>query len=145
MQTQSNVTNTNAAPGNNIAPVPAANPMQSLVLRKDMLGNKYAFLPETEDREAKTVQMWDGKKGSKPIPVDVRFYKTTLPMENNEDIQEFVKAYSSTFGLKQIHIRKRMIKSGILERDDSGSVAQNDLTAWKEKLKAALIKAVDEM
>jgi hypothetical protein len=117
--------------------------MTSVVFRKDRINNFYTFLPETQDRKGGTVQMWDGKKGSKPFPVDTLFYKTTVPVED-EAVPGLVERFTKEFGVKQVVLRKRLFKESI-QRDDEGKVEKVDIEDYKARLKVALIKAIDEM
>lgn len=132
-----------AAPVNkNTQPAVANAP--AIVPRRDLLGNRILFLADTQNREAGTIQYWDGKKGSKAGTAPLEFYKSTKPIESEEDVKKLVQDFSKEFGQKEVILRQRLIKESVLARDSEGKADKTDVDAYKIKLVAAITKAIME-
>jgi hypothetical protein len=116
----------------------------AVVFRKDLLNNRVAFLADTQNREADTIQYWDGKKGSKPTEVSMQYYKSTKPIESQEEVTKFVQDFSKEFGTKELVVRQRLLKSSVLDRDSEGKVDKTEIEAWKQKLLSSLTKIIME-
>jgi hypothetical protein len=130
-----------AAPKQN---TPALGTAPAIVPRKDLLGNHILFLADEQDTEAGTIKYWDGKKGSKPSTAPIEFYRSTKPMDNEQDVQKLVQGYSKETNQKEFLLRKRLIKETVLNRDVQGKSEKTDIDAYKQKLIAALTKAIME-
>jgi len=116
-----------------------------IVVRQDLLGNRYVFLVDTHDRVNNTIKFWDGKKGSKPADAPIQFYKGTTPIENEEIRKKLIQDFSKEFGHKEIVVRQRLVKfSAAMERDEQGQAATVDVNDFKTRLLAAITKAINE-
>jgi len=115
----------------------------ALVCRVDLLGAKIVFLANSQDRTAGTIKFWGGKKGDKTLvtaPID--FYKSTRVIENEESVKKLVQDFSTTFGHKTVILRQRLVKSSVLDRDEGGNTNSVNVDEYKQKLIAAITKAI---
>lgn len=117
----------------------------AIVPRRDLLGNRVLFLADTQNRETGSIQYWDGKKGSKLATAPLAFYKSTKPIDSEEEVKKFVQDYSKEFGQKEFILRQRLIKGSVLERDEDGKVDKVDVEALKVKLMQAFKDALDKI
>lgn len=119
-------------------------PVPAIVVRKDLLGNRILFLADTQDLATGSIQYWDGKKGSKPATAPIEFYKSTKPIENGEEVKKLVQDYSKEFQQKEVVLRQRLIKSTVLNRDEQGNTEKVNVDDYKQRLLAAVTKAINE-
>ena len=119
-------------------------PDPMIVLRRDLLNNKYIFLVDSHNRSTNTISFLDGKKGSKPVEAPIQFYHNTLPIESEDERKALVNFYTKETGAKTVHLRQRLVKSSVLERDEDGKGNTVDVDAYKQKLIAAITKAILE-
>lgn len=116
----------------------------SIIPRTDLLGHNVLFLADTHNREAGTIQYWDGKKGNKPQQAPVEFYKSTKPIKGEEDAKKLMQDFSQEFGVKEFIPRQRLVKESALPRSAEGSISADDIEAYKTRLIAAITKAIKE-
>lgn len=120
------------------------NALPAVIARTDLLGHNVLFLADTHNRENDTIQYWDGKKGSKPTQAPIAFYHSTKPVQKAEDATKLVQDFSKETGAKEVIVRQRLVKESSLRRTPEGGVAPDDLNAYKERLIAAITKAIRE-
>lgn len=122
---------------------PVHSPM--LVCRKTLLNERIVFIAESQDREANTIQFWAGKKGDKTLTTaPLEFYRSTKPVGSEEDVKALVQAYSTTFKVSSVIVRQRLVKESSLKQDEAGNTNAVNVDEFKQKLIAALTKAVME-
>ena len=131
------------APAKKVAQ-PIVGTAPAIVPRKDLLNNNILFLADTQNRDDNSIQYWDGKKGSQPTSVSLAFYKSTKPIESEEEVKKLVQDFSKQFGKKEVILRQRLIKESVLNRDADGKAEKTDVDAYKQKLIAAITKAIME-
>lgn len=122
---------------------PLHSPM--LVCRKTLLNERIVFIAETQDREANTIQFWAGKKGDKTLTTaPLEFYKSTKPIDSEEDVKALVQVYSTTFKVSSVIVRQRLVKESSIKRDEAGNTSTVNVDEYKQKLIVAITKAIME-
>jgi len=122
---------------------PLHSPM--LVCRRTLLNEKIVFIAESQDRLKNTIDFWSGKKGDKTLTTaPLEFYKSTKPLETDEDVKALVQSYSTTFKVSSVILRQRLVKESSIKQDDAGNTNTVNVDDFKQKLIAALTKAVME-
>jgi hypothetical protein len=124
---------------------PHSQELPMLIPRTDLLNQDVIFLAHTLDRTAETIQYYDMKKGSKPSTAGLGYYKSTRPIKDASKVTKMVQDYSKEFGVKEVILRERLVKSNAPEKAEDGSVNKADLEAWKQKLIQALTKTIMEI
>lgn len=119
----------------------------AVVFRKDYTGNNFVFFADTQNKEANTITAYDVSKGAKQglITVPHAFYKTTLKLEDEQDIVAVSQKLSRDLGLKQLHMRQRLYKDTVLQKDVEGKVDAPDVAAIKTQLKEMVQNFADMM
>jgi hypothetical protein len=117
-----------------------------IVVRQDVRGKQYVFFVDSEDRAAGTIEMFDVSTGkAEKETVKVEFYKqATKPVENVKEKDKAVEAVIKTFGVSRVIVRARLVKEGSLQQDEEGKANTVDVAAWKQRLIAAVTKAIME-
>ena len=132
-----------AAKAPNVTPIDK-NQMVAIVPRVGILGEQLAFLPNTVNYEAGTIEYWNMKKGQKPQVAPLEFYKVSKPVDDKTVSAHISGAFAKEFGHQHILSRERLVKRTV-QRDNEGNANTVDIENFKSRLKAAIIKAIDDM
>lgn len=129
--------------------------MDAILIRRDVQGKNVVFFPDSYNKIANKIQFWDGQHGTGKQETSADYYFTSKPAED-KDIATMSEAYSKEFDAKQILVRRRLYKEHVMPRitghmnedaAEGGKTAEEmhkAQLAFREKLKAAIIKAIDE-
>jgi hypothetical protein len=125
------------------ASTPTQGKMKSIVVRKDRLGNFVVFDIDThaKNEQGEFIDAWDGKS-VKSAPID--YYKIATKPVSTEESAKVSSDYAKAFKLTHVHVRQRLEKNKI-HGDNEGKANTVDIEDFKTRLKAAIIKAIDDM
>lgn len=110
-----------------------------IVPRVDLLQNRVIFLAHTQKKDTGEIQyinLKDGVLNTAPV----EYYRSTKPVDEEATLKDMVRKFSSLTGSKNFHLRKRLVKSHVLERDEDGKVDAKGL----DDLQVKLLKAVKQ-
>lgn len=131
-----------AAKASNVTPIDK-NQMVAIVPRVGILGEQLAFLPNTVNYDAGTIEYWNMKKGQKPQVAPLEFYKVSKPVDDKTVSAHISGAFAKEFGHQHILSRERLVKRTV-QRDNEGNANTVDVEAYKERLIASITKAIRE-
>lgn len=132
-----------AVKASNVTPIDK-NQMVAIVPRVGILGEQLAFLPNTVNYDKGTIEYWNMKKGQKPQVAPLEFYKVSKPVDDKSVAAHISGAFAKEFGHQHILSRERLVKRTV-GRDTEGNANTVDIENFKSRLKAAIIKAIDDM
>ena len=131
-------------PANNVEQMDADIPR--IVVREGLRGEKLVFFVDSETPQG-TIEMYDtaSPKAEKEV-VKVLFYKqATGPIKDVKEKDKVVSAVVKAFNFPRIILRERLVKENSkIQQDDNGKANTVDLNDYKEKLIAAITKAIRE-
>lgn len=117
-----------------------------IVVREGLRGEKLVFFVDSETPDG-TIEMYDTSSGkAEKEVVKVLFYKqATGPIKDIKEKDKVVSAVVKAFNFPRVILRERLVKeTSRIQQDDSGKAATVDLNSYKEKLIAAITKAIRE-
>lgn len=120
-----------------------ATQMHTILIRHDVQNRPVVFLPETYSKEANKISYWAGDKAGNVVETTADYYHTSKPAPADV-VKEMTQKYSARFHAKEILVRQRLFKSGILDRDSEGKVETSEIESFKERLVKAVTKAIME-
>lgn len=112
----------------------------AIVLRQTWTGAQFAFFADTQDKGNDTLVCYDVSKGPKAglTVVPHAFYKTTLKLEDDQQIIGVSQKLNKDLGIKTFRKRERLLKEAVLAKDAAGKVAAPDVADLKNQLKEEL-------
>lgn len=115
--------------------------MKNLIIRKDLRNQPAVFDADTETDTG--IKMWNGVHGSHMEDVSLAYYKSTVPLEDKEQVEKLIKGWTSNFGDREIMVRQRLIKRSAKAKE--GETQTQPESIDKAKFKKDFLKAVEKM